>query len=182
MEIGRTFEAKNRAQWRRWLEKNHETAPDIWLVFHSKAAGKTTISYAEAVEEALCFGWIDSVVKPVEAGTRAQRFTPRRAGSAMSELNKERVRRMVDAGLMMPAGLAAAGDLDAEFVIPAELIAQLQEDPEVWRNFQAFPEAYKRIRIGWITGPGSQRPEERAKRLRYFIKMTKQNKQYGALR
>lgn len=181
MEVGETLHVTTRAQWRSWLRKHHAKSPEIWLVFYTKASGVPHLSYAEAVEEALCFGWIDSVVKPHGPGSRAQRFSPRRPGSKLSELNRERARRMVDAGLMTPAGLAAAGDLAATFRIPPDILRALTRDRETWANFQAFPPEYQRIRTAWIDGARA-RPEVFETRLRYLLKMTKQNKQLGSLR
>lgn len=182
MKLGETFYAKDRREWRRWLQRHHKTAREIWLVYHTRASGKPSVPYNDAVEEALCFGWIDSQLQKHGSDSRAQRFTPRRPNSALSEMNKERVRRLIEQGKMTPAGLAAAGDLSTKFVIPPRILRELRRDPEVWRNFQAFPDSYKRIRIGWIVAPRGQRPEESEKRLRYFIKMTKQNKMYGMVR
>jgi uncharacterized protein YdeI (YjbR/CyaY-like superfamily) len=178
MEIGRTLRARSRKEWRAWLEKHHATAPEVWLVFHTKASGRPFIAYNDAVDEALCFGWIDSIVKKLGPHSRAQRFTPRRRGSALSEMNKERVRRLVAHGRMTPAGLAVAGRVDGPFRVPPDILRELRADRETWRNFQAFPESYKRIRIGWIDG-SRNRPEFFRRRLDYFLKMTKQNKRFG---
>jgi uncharacterized protein YdeI (YjbR/CyaY-like superfamily) len=118
-------------------------------------------------------------MKPHVDGARAQRFTPRRPGSKLSEMNKERVRRLAAAGKMTPAGLEAAGDvLDEAFEVPPDILKALQADEQTWRNFEAFPESYKRIRIGWIDA-ARKRPDVLEQRLRYFLKMTAQNKRYG---
>ena len=180
MEIGKTLRARNRREWRRWLEKNHEKADEIWLVYYTKASGKPFVPHGEAVEEALCFGWIDSIAKKLAADSRAQRFTPRRPKSPISELNKERIRRMIEAGKMTEAGLAAAPDLFAEFVIWPEILAELQADPVVWKNFQAFPEAYRRIRIGWIQNTTGN-ADVRRQRLDYLLRMTREGKQFGTM-
>lgn len=183
MDITDTLYVKDRRAWRRWLEKHHATAREIWFVYYSKASGKPSIPYNDAVEEAICFGWIDGQVQKHGPHSRAQRFTPRRKGSPMSALNKERARRLVEQGKMTPAGLAAAGDLSLpRFVIPKDIERALKADAEVWSNFQAFPESYKRIRIAWIAEVQKHRPDEAEKRLRYFIKMTKANKMYGMVR
>lgn len=183
MKIGETLYVKDRRAWRRWLEKHHDSVSEIWLVYYSKESGTRSIAYNDAVEEALCFGWIDSQLQKHGQDSRAQRFTPRRPGSPLSEMNKERVRRLINEGKMTPAGLAAAGDLSTDgFVIPTQILRELKRDPEVWENFQRFPESYRRIRIGWIVGPMKQRPEESERRLRYFIKMTKRNRMYGMVR
>ncbi len=179
VELGQTLDVSTGSQWRVWLEAHHASEPEIWLVYHAKVSGVPSIPYNDAVDEALCFGWIDSTVKKLGPDSRAQRFTPRRPGSALSEMNKVRVRRLVEAGRMTPAGLAAAGDvLDEPFEVAADIIARLQEDETVWRHFQAFPESYQRIRIGFIEGARS-RPDVFEQRLRYFLKMTARNKRYG---
>src|SRR5687767_10092810 len=98
-------EAKDRKKWRAWLEKNHVRSPGIWLVFYKKSSGKPTVRYDEAVEEALCFGWIDSLMKPVDDEKYRQLFTPRNARSRWSKANKDRVARMIAAGLMTNAGM-----------------------------------------------------------------------------
>ena len=142
-------------------------------------SGKPGLPYNDAVEEALCFGWIDSTVKKIDAERNAQRYTPRRPNSPLSEMNKERVRRLIAAGLMTPAGLAAAGDLSTEnFTIAEDILQALKADAQVWHNFCAFPESYQRIRVGWIEG-ARKRPAEFEKRLKNFIKMTAANKKYG---
>jgi uncharacterized protein YdeI (YjbR/CyaY-like superfamily) len=178
VEIGETLYAPTRREWRAWLRKHHKTAPDIWLVFHTKASGKPSLPYNDAVEEALCFGWIDSIVKKHGPDSRAQRFTPRRVKSALSPMNRERVVRLIAEKRMTPAGLAAAGDIDTRFVVPKDIERELRRDREVWANFQRFPESYKRIRIGWIDG-ARRRPDVFEQRLRYFIKKTKRNERFG---
>jgi uncharacterized protein YdeI (YjbR/CyaY-like superfamily) len=180
VEIGKTLRAKTRAEWRRWLQKNHAKAPEIWLVFHTKASGKPFVPYHAAVEEALCFGWIDGIVKKLEVDGRAQRFTPRRPGRPVSELNKERMRRMIEAGKMTEAGLAAAPDLHDEFEVAEWILEELQADPLVWENFQSFPETYRRIRTAWIQNTTGN-DEVRRQRLHYFIRMTRAGKQFGTM-
>jgi uncharacterized protein YdeI (YjbR/CyaY-like superfamily) len=180
MEVGRTLRARTRAEWRRWLEKNHEKASEIWLVAYTKASGKKFVPYGEAVEEALCFGWIDSIVKKPGADSRAQRYTPRRPGRPVSELNKERMRRLIEAGKMTEAGLAVAPDLHDDFVIADWILEALRADPLVWKNFQSFPEAYRRVRVGWIQNTTGN-DEVRRQRLDYFIKMTRDGKQFGTV-
>src|SRR5689334_13365691 len=107
MNIGKTLYAKNRMQWRSWLAKHHRSASEIWLVYYKKNSGKQRIPYNDAVEEALCYGWIDSTLKPIDKDRYAQRFSPRRKNSVLSEMNKERVRRLVRARKMTAFGLAS---------------------------------------------------------------------------
>ncbi|OGK25341.1 hypothetical protein A3C25_06180 [Candidatus Roizmanbacteria bacterium RIFCSPHIGHO2_02_FULL_38_11] len=105
MKLGKTLYIKNREEWRRWLEKNHKKEPEIWLVYYKKHTKKSSIPYNDAVEEALCFGWIDSTVKGIDGEKYAQRFSPRKPKSNWSEPNKERIERLIKEGKMTPAGL-----------------------------------------------------------------------------
>ncbi|MBN2274100.1 MAG: YdeI/OmpD-associated family protein [Bacteroidales bacterium] len=194
MEITETLYVTDREQWRSWLEKNHTSAKEIWLIYYNKKSGKPRIPYNDAVEEALCFGWIDSIVKKYDKDRAAQRFSPRRKNSKLSELNKERIRRLIETGKMTPAGLESIKHhlenndkdkkknfLTADFQIPEDIFGELQKDKTVWNNFQKFPEHYKRVRIGWIDG-SRQRPEVFQQRLRYFLRMTAKNKTFGMMR
>jgi uncharacterized protein YdeI (YjbR/CyaY-like superfamily) len=191
MEIGLTFYAKNRKEWRSWLTKNHRSAVEIWLIYYKKHSGKPRIPYNDAVEEALCYGWIDSTLKPIDEQCYAQRFSPRRKNSRLSEMNKERVRRLVKAKKMTKIGLETIQhhmeknpkDSSAlhhlkNFTLPKDILKTLKSDSVVWKNFNKFPESYKRIRLGWIDA-SRHRPDFFNQRLQYFIKMTRKNKRFG---
>jgi len=193
MEITNTLYATDRRQWRIWLSENHAVAKDIWLIFFRKDCLQQGISYDEAVEEALCYGWIDSTRKKMDDSRSAQRFCPRRKNSNLSEMNKERIRRLIETKRMTPFGLESIRhhldhnnntDDDSpvlrEFMMPEDILTRLKVDNSVWENFQKFPEYYKKIRIGWIDG-ARKRPEEFEKRLRYFIRMTAKNKTFGMI-
>ena len=110
MEIGKTLLVTTRHEWREWLAQHHRDFKEIWLVYYKKTSGKTGISYEESVEEALCFGWIDSAFKGIDQETYAGRFTPRRPKSPWSDSNRERVARLLHEGRMTHAGLAALPD------------------------------------------------------------------------
>lgn len=183
MEIGETLDVRTRAAWRGWLQHNHARKKEIWLVLHAKASGRSSIAYNDAVDEAICFGWIDSIVKKVDAHSRAQRFTPRRTGSPVSEMNKARARRLVRERRMTPAGRAALGPAlrRERLVIAPDLRRALRAEPGAWARFEKLPVAYKRIRIGFIEGARG-RPEIFATRLRYFVRMTAQGKRFGMVR
>ena len=183
LDLGETFDARTRALWRGWLLRNHARKKEIWLVLHSKSSGERSVSYNDAVDEALCFGWIDSIVKKIGPQSRAQRFTPRRKGAPVSEMNKARARRLVREGRMTPAGRAAlGGGLKREALrVAPDIERALRGTPGVWRSFERLPVAYKRIRLGFIEG-GRGRPEIFATRLRYFVRMTAQGKRYGMVR
>jgi uncharacterized protein YdeI (YjbR/CyaY-like superfamily) len=180
MEIGKTLRVTTRKAWRAWLEKNHAQKKDIWLVYATKQSGKGRVAYSDAVEEALCFGWIDGIMKKIDANYFAQRFSPRRsAKSQLSETNKERVRRMIRAGLMTPAGMEKIRDrMNEQFVIPPDIIRALKRDPIAWKNFQRFPKWYQRVRVGWLDMSRNHQGIFES-RLRYFLKMTALNKRYG---
>jgi uncharacterized protein YdeI (YjbR/CyaY-like superfamily) len=178
--VTKTLHVTTRARWRAWLQKHYATEPEIWLVYWRTATGKPRVSYNDAVEEALCFGWIDSTQKGIDDERVAQRFTPRRRVGGLSEMNKQRVRRLVAEGRMTPAGMAVIGDAleETPLVVATDVERALRKDAAAWRNFRSFPEPYRRLRIAYIEG-ARRRPEEFAKRLAHFVKMTGQNKRFG---
>ena len=183
MEIGETLEVRTRAAWRAWLARNHARKKEIWLVYYAKASGKRTITYNDSVDEAISFGWIDSIQKTLSPESRAQRFTPRRKGSPVSEMNKARARRLVREGRMTAAGRAALGSAlrRERLVVAPDVRRALRAEPGAWARFARLPASYKRIRIGFIEGARG-RPEVFATRLRYFVRITAQGKRYGMVR
>ncbi len=183
MKLGKTIYLTKRKDWRSWLAENHDKEKEIWLVYPRKSTGKPRISYDEAVEEALCFGWIDSIVKRVDDESYAQRFSPRKSTARWSQQNIERLRRLVKLGKMTAAGLAAIKDVNAvledeKLEIAPDILKALKEDPKIWRNFQNFPDNYKRIRIAYIESRRKRGAEEFQRSLNYFLKKTEGNKQF----
>jgi len=179
MQITKTLYIKTRAEWRNWLRKNYKTEKEIWLVFYNKDSGKPRIPYDDAVEEALCFGWIDSIVKKTNKESHVQRFTPRNPKSSYSQLNKERLKRILKQKKVINSVRKTLGDLEnEEFVFPKDILSEIKKNKEAWKNYQKFSEAYKRIRIAFIDD-SRIRPDIFKVRLNYFIKMSAQNKQYG---
>ena len=172
--------ATSREEWRDWLEMHYKSEKEIWLVYHKKHTGQSRIPYNEAVEEALCFGWIDSTVRRIDADRYAQRFSMRKPKSKYSQANKERLRELVKQGKVVDDVLATLGDLldEENFEIPPDILDAIQSNDAAWKNFQEFSPGYIRIRIAFIDG-ARNRPEEFEKRLRYFIQMTEKNKQFG---
>lgn len=165
-----------RDAWRKWLEDNFETAPEVWLVFPKKASGKKSILYNDAVEEALCFGWIDSIRKTLDREHTIQRFSPRNPESTFSQPNKERLKWLAGHNMIHPAILSRVQlVLEEKFHFPPDIINEIRQDKEAWENYQHFSESYKRIRIAYIDS-AKKRPEEFRKRLSNFIGKTRENK------
>ena len=179
MKVTKTLHVTNRKDWRKWLREHYKTEKEIWLVYYKKATGKPRIEYNDAVEEALCFGWIDSTLKSLDEERNAQRFSPRKPRSKYSAANKERLRKLLKQRKVIKEVRDMLGEISEEdFEIPKDILKAIKANKEAWKHFQNFSEAYKRIRIGFIDG-ARNRPEEFQRRLRYFIKMTEKNKQYG---
>lgn len=187
MEIEKTLYVTDRKAWRQWLAKHHEKETEVWLLYFRKATGKPRIPYNDAVEEALCYGWIDSIVKTLDQERLAQRFSVRKRTSVLSQLNKERVRMLIAQQQMTPAVLAAiahvfAPDKDSaeNFTIPPDILQPLQANKQAWKNFQQFPAAYQRIRIAYIASRKRHGQEPFQRALQHFIEMSSKNKRFGA--
>jgi len=178
MEITDVLRFTNREDFRQWLSEHAEHKSFCWVILSRKQTGEGLL-YLDAVEEALCFGWIDGIVKKTEDGELAQRFTPRRKNSNWTELNKERVRRLERLGLMQPSGRQVLPDMRPDaFVIDDVIKTRLQEDPVVHEQFKHFPELYRRIRIDTIQSVRKD-PFLYEKRLQTLIEKTKLNQMYG---
>jgi uncharacterized protein YdeI (YjbR/CyaY-like superfamily) len=179
MNIGKTFYAYDRNAWREWLEANFDREREIWLIYPSRESGRPRISYNDAVEEALCFGWIDSNVKRLDDYSSAQRFSPRLPHSQYSQANKERLKWLIKEGKVHPAMQASVQRaVSGEFVFAPDILQAIKQNVKAWENYQNFSPAYQRIRIAYIEGARS-RPEEFKRRLNSFIKRSEQNKQIG---
>jgi uncharacterized protein YdeI (YjbR/CyaY-like superfamily) len=189
MELGKTLYVTNRDDWRLWLSKNHAEEKEIWLIYYRKSSGKPRIPYNDAVEEALCFGWIDSTAKPVDNEKFAQRFTPRRKSSGLSQMNRERVREMIAKKRMTGAGLDAIAhafdhrnDDPEVFKIAPDILKALKKDKGSWENFNKFPKKYQRIRIGYVESRRRQGKAFFEKSLDHLIIMNARNKKFGMVR
>jgi uncharacterized protein YdeI (YjbR/CyaY-like superfamily) len=179
MKLGQTIYVTNRKEWRRWLAGNFKKESEIWLIYPTKSSGQRRIPYNEAVEEALSFGWIDSTQKKIDAWHTAQRFSPRNPKSPFSQANKERLRWLAKTKRLHPSIKALAGKaLKETFVFPPDIVQAIKADGTAWKNYLGFSPAYRRIRVAFIEG-SRNRPQEFKKRLSYFIKMTRQNRQFG---
>ncbi len=179
MDITQTLYVTNRKEWRDWLKKNYKTEKEIWLVLPRKATGKPRIEYNTSVEEALCFGWIDSIQKKLDEDHTVQRFSPRKPKAKYSQANIERLRYLVANNKVIREVTETLDEvLNEEFVIPDDILKAIKANKNAWRNFQAFSDSYIRIRIAFIDG-ARNRPNEFRKRLHHFIVMTEQNKTFG---
>ncbi len=194
------LEVTSRAEWRRWLWQHRRTAKETWLVYYRKGSGRERISYNDAVEEALCVGWIDSIVRSIDETRFAQRFSPRKPKTPYSPANQERLRKLIAAGKVSkdvveaisenpPGGLtnatrplqgqpAGGWQKEPKLVVAKDILDAIKADKDAWANYRKLSPGYKRIRIGFIEG-ARNRPAEFQKRLAYFIKMTAKGKLYG---
>lgn len=184
MKIGKSIYLTKRNEWRKWLKNNYNKEKEIWLIYYKKRTGKQRIDYNDAVEEALCFGWIDSTVKKIDDRKYAQRFTPRRNNSVLSEANKERIRRLIKNKLMTQTGLKAVShafnsNSKEKFVIPRDILKPIKSNKQAWKNFQKFPLGYKRVRIGYIEDVRNYDKKMFKSRLNNFIKKSAKNIKFG---
>lgn len=177
-------EVTSRAQWRAWLAEHHAELPGIWLVTYKKAAGDRYLPYADLVEEALCFGWIDGQAQGLDELRSMLLLTPRKKGSGWSRPNKERIERLTAAGLLEPAGQAAIDraiadgswtKLDAveNLEEPPDLAAALDAEPDARRHWDAFTRSPKRASLEWLSQ--AKRPETRAKRIAEIVTLAARN-------
>lgn len=178
-------EASDRKKWRAWLRKNHARSPGVWLVFYKKASGAATVRYDEAVEEALCYGWIDSLMKPVDDARYRQLFTPRKRRSVWSATNKARVERMIAAGLMTEAGLEAIetakhngswASLDSVEALeePPDFRKALNANKRARRNFDGMSPSRKKQLLYRINS--AKRPDTRLRRIADAVVLAAENR------
>ena len=175
----------SRAEWRQWLADNHALCPGVWLVYYKQETGRPSLRYGEAVEEALCFGWIDSLPRKLDAERSQLLFTPRNPKSGWSKVNKERLVRLEQAGQLMPAGLAAIArakqngaweSLDAAEAgtVPEDLANALAADVAAESNYAAFSLSARKMILTWVLG--AKCPDTRALRVAETVRLAALNK------
>jgi len=189
----KSFHPKTRIEWRQWLAKNHSISPGVWMVYYKKETGKKKFVYAEAVEEALCFGWIDSAPKKIDDKRSSLKFTPRKPKSIWSKLNKQRVEKLVEKDLMTKAGLAKieqakkdgswntlnSSDFHTDNnSLPAELEKAFTKNKKAKQNFLAFPPGYRKRFLFWIDS--AKQAETKKARIKQTVLMAAANKKPGA--
>jgi uncharacterized protein YdeI (YjbR/CyaY-like superfamily) len=179
----------NRGEWRAWLKRNNGIAKQVWLIYYKKHTGKPSISYDDSVEQAICFGWIDGVLKRLDDERCARKFMPRRSKSRWSELNKRRAEKMMEVGWMTEAGLARIKEAKEsgewfkaplsrkELVVPAFMRDALARNKKASANFNKLANSYKRQYVGWVSS--AKKEETRKRRLAEVISVLEQNKKLG---
>lgn len=181
---------EKRDDWREWLAIHHDSEQHgVWLIFYRKGAGHPTLGYDASVEEALCYGWIDSIIMKIDEQRYSRKFTPRRPGSAWSSINKRRVARLIKLKKMAPPGLAVveaakeSGCWDAappsrrHFELPQELAQALRKSKKAKRHFDELAPSYRQHFVGWIAT--AKRPETRAGRVKKSVALLEQGKKLG---
>ena len=189
IELTKRFTPNSCADWRAWLAKNHAAEKEIWFVLYKKHTGKERVSYEDAVEEALCFGWIDGLTKTIDDEKYAVRFSPRKSGSIWSESNKKRVAKMIAQGRMTVIGLTKIdeakknGEWDKatarEYtsIVPADLKRALQANQQAQRNFETVSSSQKRMFIYWVTSAKTDATRQR--RIAKAVQMLRDNEKIG---
>jgi len=178
-----TLQVTSRRQWRAWLTKHHTSSPGVWLVFHKAHTGVRSIPYEDTVREALCFGWIDSLVKRLDDNRYAIKVTPRQPTSKWSEINRKRWMELEAAGLLTSAGLAAAPTNNTYAPrpvipdLPAYIAKALRANPRAWKFFRELAPTHRRNFVVWIHT--AKRPETRARRIRESISLLAAGKKLG---
>lgn len=177
-----TVTASTAAEWRAWLERNRESAREVWLVLYHKDSGVPSLRYHEAIEHALCYGWIDGLHRRRDAHSSQLRFSPRTPRSTWSRVNRERAVRMTELGLMTEHGQAAIDLAKARGTwqtvpddgsVPADLADRLHRDPTARANFERFPPSSRRLILEWIAA--AKRPDTRRRRIERTVALAAVN-------
>ena len=186
----KTFDARTRERWRQWLAKNHASESEVWLIFHKKHTGKPCVAYTDALDEALCYGWIDSLVKRIDDDRYARKFTPRKLESNWSSINIKRYNALKAAGKLAAPGLARSPegrpvvDAPPSDSLPSAFsnyieaaVAALKQDRRAWTSFEALPPSHRRRYVSWIAMAKLEKTRE--SRLREAIAMLRSGKKLG---
>jgi len=180
----KTLDVRTREQWRMWLAQHHDSESEVWLVFHKRQTGRASIAYDDAVEEALCYGWIDSLIRRLDEARYARKFTPRKPDSKWSAANRKRYARLRASGRLMPAGLKRApthrsGDAPrpSPSKVPRYIEQALRNHPAAWDYFQRLAPSYRRMYIAWIDSAKQQ--ETKTRRLREAVGLLAAGKKLG---
>jgi uncharacterized protein YdeI (YjbR/CyaY-like superfamily) len=181
----KTFDARTSDRWRAWLDAHHATETEVWLIFHKPHTGMPSVDYMDALDEALCYGWIDSLIKRIDDDRYARKFTPRKPDSKWSDTNRKRYAELMTAGRLAPAGKARSPEGGRSYetrpAVPAKMppyIARaIRAKPIAWAFFQTLTPKQRRYHLGWIHL--AKQEETRARRLREVIRVLSSRKQLG---
>ena len=179
----KTLDVQTLEQWRSWLADHHDSESEVWLVFHKRHTGRPSIAYQDALDEALCFGWVDSLIKRLDDARYARKFTPRKADSKWSAVNRKHYARLKAGGRLKPPGLNRAptdrsyDKPPAPSTIPAYIQEALQRTPTARRHFESLAPSYRRNYIGWIDSAKQQ--ETKMRRLQEAINLLVAGKTLG---
>jgi uncharacterized protein YdeI (YjbR/CyaY-like superfamily) len=180
----KTFYAATLEQGRRWLEDHHDSEPEVWLIFHKRHTGRASVAYNDALDEALCFGWIDSLIKRLDDARFARKFTPRKPDSRWSTANRKRYAQLKASGRLMPAGLERpptdrtySARQPVPSKVPQYIREALEKQPEALRNFERLPPSQRRRHFGWIDL--AKREETKMRRLQEVIRVLAAGKTLG---
>ena len=183
----KTFLAQTADQWREWLDEHYDSESEVWLIFHKFHTGVVSIAYQDALDEALCFGWVDSLVKRLDDRRYARKFTPRRADSRWSAVNRKRYAALKASGRLKAAGIKRAptdrsyGPLPPRFKMPSQLPSYIQtglrKRPAALRYFEALPPSHRRRYVGWVES--GKHEETKARRLKEAIRLLAAGKELG---
>lgn len=186
----KTIELKDRSEWRAWLADNHDRENEIWLIYFKKDSGIPSIEYADSLDDALCFGWVDSLIKKIDDQKYARKFTPRKDDSKWSLVNKQRAEQLIRDGLMTEHGLnkveaaKRSGSWDApvskpklDLKMPAEFAEALNDNPQAGTAFRSLAPTYQKQYLSWIVT--AKRPETRQKRIMESIRLLREGKKLG---
>lgn len=189
MKITKTLYLTDRKNWRTWLKQNYVKKKEIWLIYYKKHTGKPRIPYDDAVEEALCFGWIDSTVRKLSSEKYAQKFTPRKSDSRWSQLNIQRAKKMIKKKRMTKAGLALFKEaakkkprtpiMKKKYAVPSDLKNALVRNKKALENFSNFAPSYRKMYVLWILD--AKKKETREKRIKRVVQRSARNEKPGMM-
>ncbi len=180
----KTLLVDTREEWRAWLASHHDSEDEVWLLYPKRHTGRRRVAYEDAVREALCFGWIDSIIRRIDDDIYAQKFTPRRKGSSWSELNRRRYAALAREGRLAPAGIArkpppgpVRRKASGPFVIPDYILSRLRENRGAAENFDKLPPSQRRLYVRWVDE--AKKLETKQRRLDEAISRLEANQKLG---
>jgi uncharacterized protein YdeI (YjbR/CyaY-like superfamily) len=179
----KTLDAHTVERWRQWLQANHDSESEVWLIFHKKHTGKESVAYKDALDEALCYGWIDSLIKRIDDDRYARKFTPRKPGSNWSSINIRRYNELKAAKRLAAPGLARSPDgspvvdMPRPTSVPAYIEKAIRRDARAWTFFGTLPPSSRRLYINWIDS--AKRETTRQTRLARAVQMMRAGKKPG---